>query len=206
MGVLRAVSIIAVFLSVAASACAFLPQAAQFQPYLLYAAPALGFIALVAILAWRRPEGDNGRATAKAAQPMSAPTKANQAEAEIVSFLATLQAKGRLVDFLMDDIKAYDDAQVGAAARVVHAGCKAVLDEYFRIHPVREATEGSRVQLAADYSADDYRLLGKVTGRAPFSGVLIHHGWKTDSVKLPTIIGGSADRLPAIAPAEVELK
>ncbi len=32
-----------------------------------------------------------------------------------------------MVDFLMEDITTYDDAQVGAAARVVHDGCKAVL-------------------------------------------------------------------------------
>jgi hypothetical protein len=36
--------------------------------------------------------------------------------------------------------------------------------------------------------------------------VLVHHGWKTDMVKLPHIVRSSTDRLPAIAPAEVELK
>ena len=55
----------------------------------------------------------------------------DQAEAEIVSFLATLQEQGRLIDFLMDDITTYDDGQVGAAARVVHQGCKAALQEHF---------------------------------------------------------------------------
>jgi hypothetical protein len=111
-----------------------------------------------------------------------------------------------LVDFLMDDINAHDDAQVGAAARVVHAGCKAALEEHFRIRPLREESEGSKVRVAAGYSADEYRLLGKISGPAPFSGVLVHHGWKTDTVKLPRILRGSTDRLPAIAPAEVELK
>ena len=38
--------------------------------------------------------------------------------------------EGRLIDFLMDDLTAYGDAQVGAAARVVHEGCKAVLQEH----------------------------------------------------------------------------
>src|SRR5690349_12560463 len=54
------------------------------------------------------------------------PPAANQAEAEIVAFFALLQEKGRFVDFLMDDVTAYDDAQVGAAARVVHQGCREV--------------------------------------------------------------------------------
>ena len=76
-----------------------------------------------------------------------------------------LQEKGRLVDFLMDDINAYSDAQVGAAARVVHAGCKAVLQEHFRIIPVRPEQEGSTVQVPAGYSADEYRLVGKIAER-----------------------------------------
>jgi hypothetical protein len=117
-----------------------------------------------------------------------------------------LQARGRLVDFLMDDINAYGDAQVGAAARVVHTGCKAALLEHFRISPVRTEGEGATVKVAAGYSPDEYRLLGKISGPAPFSGVLVHHGWKTDAVNLPRILRSSTDRLPAIAPAEVELK
>jgi hypothetical protein len=133
-------------------------------------------------------------------------TRANQADAEIVSFLAMLQAKGRLVDFLMDDINTHDDAQVGAAARVVHAGCKAALLEHFRISPVRAESEGSTVQVAAGYMPDEYRLLGKISGPAPFSGVLVHHGWKTDGVDLPRVLRSSTDRLPTIAPAEVELR
>ena len=125
---------------------------------------------------------------------------------QIISYLAMQKVPGRLVDFLMDDINAYDDAQVGAAARVVHAGCKAVLQEHFRICPVREESEGSTVRVAAGYAADEYRLLGRISGPAPFSGVLVHHGWKTDAVNLPRILRNSTGRLPAIAPAEVELK
>ena len=106
----------------------------------------------------------------------------------------------------MGDINAYNDAQVGAAARVVHAGIKSVLDEHFRIRPVQDGAEQSAVQVPANYPADEYRLLGKISGQPPFSGTLVHHGWKTDVVKLPTILRGSTDRLPVIAPAEVELK
>ena len=87
-----------------------------------------------------------------------------------------LQDKGRLVDFLMDDINAYNDAQVGAAARVVHIGCAGVLQEHFKINPVPTEEEGSTVQVPAGYSADEYRLVGKIAGPAPFSGVLVHRG------------------------------
>ena len=130
---------------------------------------------------------------------------ANQAEAEVVAFFALLQEKGRFVDFLMDDVAAYDDAQVGAAARVVHQGCREVLREHFKITPVSDAAEGSRVTVPAGYAPDEYRLLGKISGEPPFSGTLVHKGWKTESVKLPRIIKGGP-RLPGIAPAEVELK
>jgi hypothetical protein len=183
-----------------------LPGASAFQPYLSGGALALGIVALVTILARRDPDADRGSAAAEAARPVVVKTRASEADAEILNFLATLQARGRLVDFLMDDINAHGDAQVGAAARVVHTGCKAVLQEHFRIRPVREESEGSTVQVAAGYAADEYRLLGRISGPAPFSGVLVHHGWKTDAVNLPRTLHSAADRLPVIAPAEVELK
>jgi hypothetical protein len=213
---MKAVSTIAVLLLLAANALVALamanafalpPEASVALPYVPIATLVLGLIALVAILARGPPRGESELAApAEAARPVPPPAKADRAEAEIVGFLATLQAKGRLVDFLMDDINAYSDAQVGAAARVVHAGCKAVLNEHFEIRPVRDESENSNVAVPAGYAADEYRLLGKVGGQAPFSGVLVHHGWKTNSVKLPTILHGSVDRLPTIAPAEVELK
>jgi uncharacterized protein DUF2760 len=128
---------------------------------------------------------------------------ANQAEAEIVAFFALLQEKGRLVDFIMEDLTGFDDAQVGAAARVIHQGCSEVLKEYFRITAVSEAEEGSQVAVPTGYPAEEYRLIGKLSGNPPFIGKLIHKGWKTEYVKLPRIT--KTQRLPPIAPAEVEL-
>ena len=144
--------------------------------------------------------------------PTPAPTPATlqppvvaekQAEAEIVAFFALLQEKGRLVDFLMEDLTGYDDAQVGAAARVIHQGCSEVLKEYFKVTAVSEAEEGSQVAVPTGYSAEEYRLIGKLSGNPPFTGKLIHKGWKTEYVKLPRIT--KTQRLPPIAPAEVEL-
>jgi hypothetical protein len=206
MNVMRVIAIVVVLLLVVVNALELLPAARAFQLYLSGGAVALSLVALIAILAGRGPARDTRSAAAEAARPMPVATSAHQADAEIVNFLAMLQARGRLVDFLMDDINAHDDAQVGAAARVVHAGCKAALLEHFRISPVRAESEGSTVQVAAGYSPDEYRLLGKISGPAPFSGVLVHHGWKTDTVNLPRVLRSSTDRLPAIAPAEVELR
>jgi hypothetical protein len=127
-----------------------------------------------------------------------------QAEAEVVAFFALLQEKGRLVDFLMEDITSYDDTQVGAAARVIHQGCRQILREHFKIVAISESEEGSQVTVPAGYAKEDYRIVGKLSGNPPFTGTLIHKGWKTEFVKLPRIV--EPQRLPAIAPAEVELK
>jgi hypothetical protein len=159
---------------------------------------------LIAIFADRSNVESAGPAK-KTTAPVAAPL-VNQADSEVVNFLAILQERGRFVDFLMDDITAYSDAQVGAAGRVLHEGCKAVLLEHFGIRPMREEDEGTKITIPTGYAPDDYRLVGKITGEAPFTGTLVHHGWRVEWVKLPRLLRASADRLPAIAPAEVELR
>jgi hypothetical protein len=163
---------------------------------------ALALLVIIFIGRGERPEPE----PAKADEARPVPVAGNQAETEIVGFLGLLQERGRLVDFLMEDITSYDDAQVGAAARVVHQGCKAAMREHFQIRSVREENEGSSVTIAVGYAADEYRLIGNIRGAGPFSGTLVHRGWKTEWVKLPRIVRVDPDRLPTIAPAEVELK
>ena len=208
---MKLVLIIAALLLVAASAAALVPVAVvpAAEPFRQDLAPATLALAIVVLIgAFWQPRQKTAPPTpaAEPSRPAPQPPQASRADAEIVYFLAMLQEKGRLVDFLMDDINAYSDAQVGAAARVVHAGCKGVFKEHFSIKPVRSEPEGSTVQVPAGYPADAYRLVGKIAGSAPFSGVLVHRGWKTDSVKLPQLLRGAADSLPAIAPAEVEVR
>jgi Domain of unknown function (DUF2760) len=204
---MRIVLIIAAVLLVAVSGAALMPLAAPMEPYLPDGILALAILVLIGLLLLKPPDrAAPPKPAAEPARPAPVEPEATRAEAEIVQFLAMLQEKGRLVDFLMDDINAYKDAQVGAAARVVHAGCKGVLREHFKIDPIRAEQEGSTVQVPAGYSSDEYRLIGKIAGSAPFSGVLVHRGWKTDIVKLPQLLHRAADRLPTIAPAEVEMK
>jgi hypothetical protein len=172
----------------------------------LIAALALALAIIVLILCF---VGTPREAPVPAAAPVAAqppPPAANQAEAEVVAFVSLLQEKGRLVDFLMEDVTPYDDKQVGAAARVVHQGCREVLNDSFKITPIAQAEEGSRITVPASYPADEYRLLGKISGDPPFTGTLLHKGWKTESVKLPRILKSDEKRLPSIAPAQVELK
>jgi hypothetical protein len=203
---MRVALILGVLLILAVNGAAVAPATEPFRPYLMDATLALSVLVLIGLLLPAhqksppsKPQAEPARATPPA--PVGART-----DAEIVSFLAMLQEKGRLVDFLMDNINPYNDAQVGAAARVVHAGCKRVLQEHFSIHPLRTEDEGSTVQVPAGYAADEYRLVGKIAGQAPFSGVLVHRGWRTDMVKLPQLLPSAPGQLPAIAPAEVELK
>ena len=208
---MRVVLIIAALLLVAVSAAAFVPAAAvpfaePFRQYLPPVALALAILVLIGAFLQPRRKAPSPAPAAEPARPALERPQVGRADAEIVHFLSMLQEKGRLVDFLMDDINAYGDAQVGAAARVVHAGCRGVLQEHFSIRPVRTEQEGSTVQVPAGYSHDQYRLVGKIAGSAPFSGVLVHRGWKTETVRLPQLLHGTADPLPAIAPAEVELK
>jgi uncharacterized protein DUF2760 len=202
---MRVVLILGVLLILAVNGAAVAPAIEPFRPYLTDATLALSLVVLIGLLlpsARQKPSASKPQAEPARPAP---PAPAARADAEIVSFLAMLQEKGRLVDFLMDDINPYNDAQVGAAARVVHAGCKRVLQEHFNIHPLRTEDEGSTVQVPLGYAADEYRLIGKIAGQAPFSGVLVHRGWKTDMVKLPQLLPSAPGQLPAIASAEVEL-
>jgi len=208
---IRIAAIVCCIALVALNALLLVPELSDFYTYYAGASVALAAALLVIMFVSRgeqRPEPEPKPKPAKGeiATPMAVPAASNQAEAEIVSFLATLQERGRLVDFLMEDITTYDDAQVGAAARVVHEGCKAALSEQFDIRSVRDENEGSVVTIPAGYAADEYRLIGNIRGAGPFAGTLVHRGWKTERVKLPRILRADEDRLPTIAPAEVELK
>ena len=69
--------------------------------------------------------------------------------------------------------------------RVVHAGSQKTLNNYFSLSPIRTEDEESPITLAAGFNASAVRLTGNVVGEAPFTGTLIHKGWKVDSCHLP---------------------
>lgn len=155
-------------------------------------------------------KGNTTAATPKPVEEASKPTPTidtkGSAEAEVITLLARMQDKGRLIDFLMDDISGYDDESVGSAARVVYQGCKDVLDEHFTVKAIETGDEGGSVTVPENYDANLYRLTGNLSGEAPFKGTLVHKGWKVTSAKLPKVITSSdSDDLPALAPAQVEV-
>ena len=120
-----------------------------------------------------------------------------------VALLAVLQREGRLVDFLREDIANFSDAQVGAAARAIHASCRKVLDEHLVLEPVRTEDEGARIVVPTGFDPSTIRLTGKVGGKPPFRGVLRHRGWRTQELELPADAAGQDPSI--IAPAEVEI-
>ena len=107
------------------------------------------------------------------AAPVPAPPVLKEASPDAaLQLLALLQRDARLIDFVGEDLGGYADAQIGAAARLVHEGCAKVLREHFSIVPVRDEAEGSRVTLQAGFDAAAVRLTGNVVGQPPFTGSL----------------------------------
>ena len=120
-----------------------------------------------------------------------------------LQLLALLQREGRLVDFLHEDISGYEDADIGAAVRDIHKGCRKVLLEHFAVEPVLDAAENEAVTVDTGFDPARIRLVGNVSGEPPFKGTLRHHGWRAAKVTLPVLSDGMDATI--VAPAEVEL-
>ena len=143
--------------------------------------------------------------TAPAPAPSAAPapqlrTAPHEAALQL---LGLLQRDARFIDFIEEDVKAYSDADIGAAARVVHEGCRKVLREHFSIQPLRAENEGSRITLPEGFDAAAVRVTGNVVGKAPFTGTLSHRGWRVTDTRLPQLAAGHDAAI--VAQAEVEL-
>jgi len=130
----------------------------------------------------------------------SAPPKPSGAP---LRMLALLQREGRLLDFLLEDIQAYSDAQIGAAVRDIHRQCQSALKEHLVLEPVLHQGEGAAVDVPAGFDPSAIRLTGNVTGNPPFRGTLQHHGWRAKEIKLASPPEGQDELV--LMPAEVEL-
>ena len=138
------------------------------------------------------------------AKPAAAPVvPAERAHASGLAVLAHLQREGRLIDFLQEDVASFSDADVGAAARVVHAGCKKAFNQYFAVEAILKEAEGASVTVPAGFDAQRIRITGNVAGQPPFRGTLKHHGWVVTKLNMPTVSEALDPRV--IAAAEVEL-
>jgi len=120
-----------------------------------------------------------------------------------LALLALLQREGRFVDFVRDSVDGASDADIGAAAREVHRGCRKVLDQHLSFEAVMPGEEEAKVSVPKGFDPAEVRLIGEAKGEPPYRGTLRHHGWRVVDAKLPTLAEG-IDRA-VIAPAEVEL-
>ncbi|MBY0454619.1 MAG: DUF2760 domain-containing protein [Burkholderiaceae bacterium] len=138
--------------------------------------------------------------------PVAAPAASavqHPSEAPALQLLGLLQREARFIDFIEEDVALYGDADIGAAARVVHEGCRKVLREHFSLEPVRSESEGSRITLAAGFDATQVRVTGNVVGQPPFVGSLSHRGWRVTDTRLPH--QSDSHNHAIVAQAEVEL-
>src|SRR5262249_50872825 len=101
----------------------------------------------------------------------------------------------------------YEDAQIGAAVRSVHAGCKEALAEVAKLEPVLTDEEGADISVPPGFDARSIRLTGAVRGNPPFRGTLRHRGWRVQQLQMPPLQVDKADPKAdsVLAPAEVEV-
>jgi hypothetical protein len=162
--------------------------------------PVLAAVVAALVAATGGATGEGGEAAR--ARPAPAASAAVAGE-EALTLLALLQQEGRFVDFVEEDLASYADAQIGAAVRSIHEGCRSVLRERLQISPVLEGEEGATVTVEAGFDPAAIRLTGNVRGQPPYQGVLRHAGWRSTVPRLPErAVAGDASIL---APAEVEV-
>lgn len=120
-----------------------------------------------------------------------------------LQLLAILQRDSRLVDFLMEDIAAYDDDQIGAAVRSLHDQARDSLARYLSLQPVIDGVEGAYTRPATTDPAA-VKFIGNVPAGKPEGGVLRHKGWRAAKVDLPVL--NPKQDASFIAPAEIEIE
>ncbi len=140
------------------------------------------------------------------AAPVASPVPVVKISDGALQILHIFQRDSRLIDFLMEDISAYADDQIGAAVRTLHSDCRASLNRHLTLAPVIDGVEGTYQKLDATKAPDPNRI--KLIGNVPASGkvsggTLRHRGWMAGSINLPAL--GKQDP-SVIAPAEVEVE
>ncbi len=135
---------------------------------------------------------------APAPTPLRAPTPDSA-----LQLLGLFQREARLIDFAHENLTSYSDADIGAAARVVHEGCARCCASTSRSSRCAAKPKAPASPCNEGFDAASVRLTGNVVGTAPFNGTLSHRGWRAASVTLPQLAERHDARV--LAPAEVEL-
>lgn len=157
---------------------------------------------------WLARSPKSGAPSGTPAPKAPAASRDERARHELARFLGLFQEQGRLVDFLKEDIQGQTDERVGQVARVVHQGCRKVLDEHFELAPLRTEPEGGSLTLGEDFEPETVRLVGAVSEQGEIKGALLHKGWKTTAVTLPQLNRDVPESSPfyVVAPAEIEVR
>lgn len=116
--------------------------------------------------------------------------------------LYMFQKEGRLIDLLKEDVSGYDDETLGGAIRPIHEGCRKLLEDRLILEPVLNEEEGSEVTLD-EIDPEAIKLSGSVPASGPYTGELIHRGWRLKECNLPELVSGWKGNV--IAPAEIEI-
>lgn len=132
----------------------------------------------------------------------AAPTAPRPSDGAL-QILAILQRDSRLVDFLMEDIAAYSDDQVGAAVRELHDQCRDSITRYVTLQPVIDGVEGTFAK-APSTDPNVVKFIGNVPAAPPSGGTLRHKGWRAAKVDLPAL--SPKQDAAIIAPAEIEIE
>lgn len=161
----------------------------------------IGALVAAGVCVWR---GRSAPAAVSAAPVAPSPPPAPpRPSADAVRFLAILQGEARLFDFLMEDVSAATNEQIGSAVREIHAKSQAAIREHLTVDTIMPQSEGSSVTVPVGFDPSRIRVTGNVTGSPPFTGTLVHPGWRAKDIKLAPPAAG-AD-VHVIQPAEVHI-
>jgi len=141
-------------------------------------------------------------APAKAAAPVPAAPTARASDGAL-QILGILQRDSRLIDFLMEDVSAYSDDQIGAAVRELHDQCRDAVARYVTLAPVIDGVEGTYAKAPAQ-DTNLVKFVGNVPAKPPAGGTLRHKGWRATKVELPNL--AAKQDATIIAPAEIEIE
>lgn len=185
------------------------------QYFTMIGMPASFLIFLLVVGAIRLVYRTGGEKKGDVSQSVSEKTEKKDSEKEramkkardhrmYLHLISLLQREGRLIDFFAEDLDAYEDGQIGAAVREIHATCRRIVEKSISLKPVIGSLEGESVTIEPGFDPGTVKLVGNVSGEPPFTGILRHRGWQAGRIEIPTFSGEQEPGI--IAPAEVEIQ
>jgi hypothetical protein len=153
------------------------------------------------------------RAASASASAQALPSP--QGSLETLVLLSLFQEKGRLIDFIQRDIATFSDEEVGRVARFVHQGVNSVFRDCISVEPLASQLEGELVVLEKGYDPAVFAILrdpspgeqsSSDSDAPPYSGKVVHRGWKIKSINIPKLIANQDEAgVAVIAPVLIKV-